>query len=1112
MVNKKSEWPMDEESLFLAALELGPSERRSFLEHACGGDKQLLRRVEQLLRSHQADSGFLAHAAIDQMIAALPLADATPASASAPRTSAADTALPESLTRHLLPSSVDGSLGSLNHYDLLQVIGSGGFGVVVKAIDQKLQRTVAIKFLLSERSHSQEIRQRFLREARVAAAIRHANIVNIYAVEEQPTPFIVMEYIQGQTLQEWIETNGKPSVEKLFVLSIAIAEALAAAHARGVIHRDIKPANILIESTTDQVKLMDFGLARAVDDASVTQSPLIAGTPQFMSPEQAEGKRLDPRSDLFSLGSVLYFLSTGRQPFSGDSTLAVMKHICDAEPPAIRSFNSDTPECFIRIVGELHAKSPDARPADASHVATSLREAMEWWHDPTSHARHPLQRTSKRNLTMRLVAPIAAIILAGLAVLWYPFGDNPPEHAKSSATPREAQMLRQRAYPVDAPTSADRLDPRRITETRLTLAGNGDPTNVPPGLVAILGESRFSHPFGPNQNSGITDIACSPRDQLVAVASAAYSLSQQRFVSWELKIWRLDTGRLVHDVQNLPAPVRGVVFSPDGKQLACICDQGTLLVSDAESWMPNWVAQAHTERGRAIDWSDDGQWIVSGGNDGGAVWNASAGTLVSRFREHPEMLLDVSFSHQSSSVIDSHMMPLPLPNLCVCSTDGHSTIVWRAATGERVGTVISTPSTVTRSVIFDSSSSAVLGAREDGEITTWNVEDGQARRHWSGHQNAVLQMVRNFDGTRLVTASLDGSIRIWNSSGQTLHVGPQHILHASSVAFTPDGKLAVSGDTSGQIHVWDVDTGRRLSHQHLGPARCVACNPDGNYLASGGDDGTVRLWDLATGTMLSTLFEINSPIRDLAWSVDGKLLAVASAQSLSIIEVASAKILKTQTVIQGPITQLEFTLDGQQLYFLTQHDETEASLRTWTITSNSDRPFSASKQQSPQCFAISHDGQTLAVGVGPNIVVYDLATRREQGLLRGHTARIRSLSFDAQSRRLASTAEKADASILIWDVEKQTILQRLETHSPSSSVCQWRADGSLLASSSQEDGDVHLWDVTQSWPTQNILPIFRSRTNSVLDMTMTPEGRYLVTANADGTLFVIQLLKRTSAE
>jgi serine/threonine protein kinase len=184
---------------------------------------------------------------------------------------------------------------------------------------------VAIKALAPQLAATSPARKRFLREARSAAAVRHENIVAIYSVDDKPLPYLAMEYIAGQTLQQKLDACGPLEVPDVLRIGRQIAAGLAAAHATGLIHRDIKPSNILLENPIEIVKITDFGLARAADDASVTQSGLIAGTPMYMSPEQALGETIDQRADLFSLGSVLYTMCGGVPPFRAANSFAVLK-------------------------------------------------------------------------------------------------------------------------------------------------------------------------------------------------------------------------------------------------------------------------------------------------------------------------------------------------------------------------------------------------------------------------------------------------------------------------------------------------------------------------------------------------------------------------------------------------------------------------------------------------------------------------------------------------------------------------------------------------------------------------------------------------------------------
>jgi serine/threonine protein kinase len=199
------------------------------------------------------------------------------------------------------------SLGRLGNYEILEVIGRGGMGTVFKARDRRLDRLVAIKVLNPELAASGPARQRFLQEARSAAAVTHDHVVTIHAVDEAAgAPFLVMEYILGVSLADRIQRSGHLRVEEILRIGMQAASGLAAAHAQGIVHRDIKPANILLENGVERVKLSDFGLARVIHEAQLTNSGAVAGTPEYMSPEQACGEPVDHRSDLFSLGCVMY--------------------------------------------------------------------------------------------------------------------------------------------------------------------------------------------------------------------------------------------------------------------------------------------------------------------------------------------------------------------------------------------------------------------------------------------------------------------------------------------------------------------------------------------------------------------------------------------------------------------------------------------------------------------------------------------------------------------------------------------------------------------------------------------------------------------------------------
>lgn len=360
---------MTDETIFNAALEKAdPTERVAFLTEVCGDDTERRRRLDGLLAAHAGAVSFLER----------PAAAAHDPHAGDSRTVGQEGGAPadgdEVPLAFLGPTTRSDSLGRIEHYEVLQVLGKGGFGIVFRAFDDVLHRVVAVKVLSPQLAATSPARKRFLREARSSAQVRHENVVQVYEVGEQPLPHLVMEFIPGETLQQRLDRTGPLDVPEVLWIGRQIAEGLAAAHACDLIHRDIKPGNILLEGGSHKVKITDFGLARAADDASISQSGIIAGTPMFMAPEQALGHHIDQRADLFSLGSVLYQLASGRPPFRAPSALAVLKRVAEERPRPIPEIIPETPDWLCGIIAKLHAKNPADRFQSAREVADLLAD------------------------------------------------------------------------------------------------------------------------------------------------------------------------------------------------------------------------------------------------------------------------------------------------------------------------------------------------------------------------------------------------------------------------------------------------------------------------------------------------------------------------------------------------------------------------------------------------------------------------------------------------------------------------------------------------------------------------------------------------------------------
>ncbi|WP_010587313.1 serine/threonine-protein kinase [Schlesneria paludicola] len=345
----------------------------------------------------------------------------------------------------LSPPSHPEMLGRIGRYEVERVVGAGGMGVVLKGFDTELHRVVAIKVLKPHLANHGAARRRFSREAQSAAAVVHEHVIPIYDVQpDGDTPFLVMQYVPGQSLQSRVDERGPLDTKEVLRIASQAAAGLAAAHAQGLVHRDVKPANILLEESLERVLISDFGLARTVDDATLTRTGIVAGTPHYMSPEQASGQPIDHRSDLFSLGSVIYFMCTGRPPFRAEHAMAILNRICHDPHRPLDEVNHDVPAELAETVDRLLSKNPGDRYRDAreveqrlssllAHLQQGRRSRRLHWH------RRWLQRRSTIVNVVRQATIVTACLLGGIGLSrWFAPGPTNPTSPPVIEFPRDS--------------------------------------------------------------------------------------------------------------------------------------------------------------------------------------------------------------------------------------------------------------------------------------------------------------------------------------------------------------------------------------------------------------------------------------------------------------------------------------------------------------------------------------------------------------------------------------------------------------------------------------------------------------------------------------------------
>jgi hypothetical protein len=823
-------------------------------------------------------------------------------------------------------------LGHLGRYEVQELIGSGGMGVVFRAFDPGLHRVVAIKVLAPQRAGSATARKRFVREGRAAATVTHDNVVSIYEVDETAgLPYLVMQYVAGESLQGRLDRAGPLEVEDVVRIGLQTASGLAAAHAQGLIHRDIKPANLLLENGVARVKITDFGLARMADDAGLTQNGVIAGTPEYMAPEQARGEPIDHRADLFSLGSVLYALCTGGPPFRGSTAVGVLRQVSDQEPPPVRALNEGVPAWLEAFIARLMAKAPADRFQSAAEVAELLEGYLAHLRQPAT-APAPLFQTRRQGdqetrrsgrLFCLLVSwsPCLLILLflAGAGLIAFGLTGTADGRRPGPVVVRQDF----RAADLD-PSVLQPLGPgvdRDGQGLRITLEAGPGPRHHKgfDTTFAVRGDFEVTVSYNvraadpPETGYGVGIGLYAPIDPAAQdAASLARRLMPDGTVQFVSDRMTPAGGRVSHWVQKVAStsPVGRLRLERVGPVLRFLAADGAaapfVLVDEVEfgaADLPFIRVEGdagRSESGLDARVRDFTVWAEElPGAPGAAVTSAR------RLRGHAGPVHNLHFTPDGRLVSGSGW------------PHGDRTVrVWDLTTGrERVH--VSTPDQVHSLDLTPDGRSALVGLG-NGLILCLDLETGLVVRSLQGHGGAVGWVAFAPDSKHAFSAASDGTARMWDLAGGT-EVARFRVQdrRARGCAVFPDGLRLLTADGGGLLQVWDVatrqevrridvgrgrfinslslaadgrqalvggvggarlydlETGRELRHfqQDQEQVHQAALSPDGRQLLTTSFDGTVRLWDAQTGALLRVLGSHTGFGLAVAFSPDGRLVA-----------------------------------------------------------------------------------------------------------------------------------------------------------------------------------------------------------------------------------------------
>ncbi len=974
------------------------------------------------------------------------------------------------------------SLRRFRDYSLLQQLGAGGMGVVFLARQDGLHRLVAIKMLRTGEHAAQADIERFRQEAKAVAHLDHAGIVPIFEIgEHEGQLFFSMAYVGGGTLASRVK-QGPLAPREAAELVRAIAEAVDYAHQRGIIHRDLKPSNILLDHA-GHPKVGDFGLAKEVSGVShLTITGQVLGTPSYMAPEQAAGKsdHVGPASDVYSLGAVLYCLVTGRPPFCAATAIETLRQVAEQEPVPPRQLNGSVDRDLETICLTCLRKEPDRRYGSAQQLADDLRRFLDGEPiraRPVSAAERGWRWCRRNRLVASFAAALIVSILIGIAATWY----SAALAFRSAARERRAKELSDRRW-YSAAMGLAHQDwekgriaeaTRRLESLRSAERGDADPRGFEWSYLARLCHLEWRALEGLGQPA--RSVAFSPDGRYVASAGGWYQYDKPGTIA----IWDAGTGALVRSWTGHTACIHSLSYSSDGLHLASVSgvgDQtGEVKIWDAADGRELISLRCFDGPAWCVEFSPDGRRVAVGTgvaiHDDVAqaipaevlVWDLATRKLVFRLKGHRAAIRSIAFSPDGR---------------CLASADDSGTLkLWDTGTGEEVPafadadqptaaltslafspdgrrlavagldlsiTLWDASSLGDRRVVrrtplytlqhpspayilrFSPDSRTLAAGYADRQVLLWDPAKRTVRRRLRGHADAVRGLAFSPAGWRLVSASEDGTIKVWDAttdrSSRVLRDYEERFAVVNALVFSPDGRWLAAGSHDRTVKLFDPDSGlcARVFQGHTDRTNAVAFSPDSRWVASAGSDRVVIVWDIATGERHRVLTGFPSPVMGVAFSPDGRWLACSTG---GWNDRGSVQIRGVDS------DRMDFTL-----------------------------PFTDEDGKPPGLFrlALSPDGRRVAAGGGDGTVrVWDLSARAPAGVWGSHTGPVRDVAFSGDGRWLASGGD--DGTVKLWDAASGRPLATLAGHTAAVWSVGFSPDGRRLVSSGC-DFSVRFWD------------------------------------------------------